>query len=226
MPTKRTKATDRFENLLAKVPKGSKYVQVKTELGKLKYLPLEDLTDKDVIQVNGKGIPVTMKGSPGRPKAVVMEPQNRMVAEQIRLKAEAIEADPVLKAAREKPEDPDVLHQLVLALGQEAASIGFERTRAEQAGEKTSEISVRRIGALKAIADTWLKRKDQVTARGIDMASPAYKVLMTYVLATFKEAMSDSGLRPEMVDTVFARLVRLMGDEWEVEAKNRMKTLI
>lgn len=226
MPTKRTKATDRFDVLLAKVPKGSKFVQVKTELGKIKYRPIEDLTDKDEIQVNKEGIPVGMKGNPGRPKAVTLEPATRVVAEIIKLKNEILENDPVLKAVRERPEDPDVLHQIILGLGEEAASIGFERMRAEQAGEKTSELSVRRVGAFKAMADTWLKRKDQITSRGIDMNSQSYRVFMEFVIETFRDSMLGAGARPELVETVFARLVKSMNDEWIAEAKNRMKNVV
>lgn len=226
MPTKRTKATDRFDALMAKVPKGAKFVQVKTELGKIKYKPLDEVTDKDEIQVNKDGIPVTMKGNPGRPKSVTLEPATRVVAEVIKLKNEALDKDPVLKAVREKPEDPDVLHQIILGLGEEASSIGFERMLAEQNGDKTSELSVRRINALKAMADTWLKRKDQVTSRGIDMSSPAYRVFMEYVLETFKDTLLNSGVRPELIETVFARLIKTMNDEWVAEAKNRMKNVV
>jgi len=211
---------------MAKVPKGTKYIQVKNEMGKCKYKPLDEVTDKDEIQVNKEGVPVSMKGNPGRPKTVVMEPVNRVAAAVIQLKSDAMLNDPVLKIAREKPEDPDVLHQIIMALGEEAASIGFERTRAEQNGEKTSELSVRRIGALKAIADTWLKRKDQISSRGIDMNSPAFRVLLKFIMETFQESMSSSGARPEMVETVFAKLAKMMGDEWEAEARNRMKHVV
>lgn len=226
MPTKRTKATDKFDELLGKIPKEAKSVLICTATGQKKYKAVEELTDKDDIQVNKAGEPIIMKGSPGRPKAVVMEPATRMAAEIIRLKQDVVKNDAILKVARDNPEDPDFLQQVVLQLAEEAASIGFERTRAEQAGEKTSELSVRHINALKALADTWLKRKDQLSTRGIDMDSAAFQVLLKFMVQTFRESMLGTGARDEVVNAVFARLAKDMGDDWKAEARNRMKQVV
>ena len=224
---RKVKSTEEFKDLLAKIPQGSERVQVKdAKTGKLKYKPTEELTEFDDIQVNKDGIPVTMRSTPGRPKAVVIKPVTRMAEEIVKRKAEALASDPILKVARTNPEDPDVLHQIVLALGEEAASLRFERTQAELAGEKTSEVSVRAVNALKAVGDVWLKRKDQLTSRGIDMNSPAYRIFMKEVMAAFREALSSSGARPEMVETVFTKLAKIMNEDWESEVKNRMKIVI
>lgn len=225
--TKKIKAVEAFKELVAKIPADAKCVQVlDSKTGKLKYKPVADIHDLDIIQVNKVGIPITMRKLPGRPQNVVVEPATRMAAEIMRLKADTISADPILRVARANPEDPDVLHQIVLALGDEAASIGFERHQAEMNGEKTSELSVRRIAALKGLADTWLKRKDQITTRGIDMNSPAYRTLMKEVLKAFQEALASAGARPELVETVFTKLGRIMNDGWEAETKARIKSIV
>lgn len=219
------------QSLLAKVPPEAKLVQViDAKTGKIKYKPVEEINDLDRIQTTKSGDPITMKGTPGRQpgsaKAVATTPTTRVAGELIAMKSESIAIDPILKVARANPEDPDVLHQVVLALGAEAASIAFERQQAELHGEKTSELSVRRIGALKAIADTWLKRKDQIASRGIDMASPAYRIFMREVLGAFREALSSSGARPELVETVFTKLSKIMSDDWEVEVRERIKRVV
>jgi hypothetical protein len=225
--SKKVKAVEAFKELAAKIPADAKCVQVlDAKTGKLKYKPIEELLDLDVIQVKKDGTPITMKKSPGRPQNVVVEPATRMAAEIMRMKTDTIATDPILKVAKANPEDPDVLHQIVLALGNEAASIGFERQQAERNGEKTSELSVRRISALKSLADTWLKRKDQITTRGIDMGSPAYRTLMKEVLKAFQESLTSAGARPELIETVFTKLGKIMNDGWEAEVKARIKIVV
>jgi hypothetical protein len=212
---------------MGKMPPGAKCVQVKdAKTGKLKYKPVDEVTEHDAIQINKDGIPIVTRKAGGRPKNVIVEPVTRVAAEIMKMKADARAEDPILKVARKNPEDPDVLHQIVLALGDEAASIGFERLQAEMNGEKTSELSVRRIHALRALGDTWLKRKDQITTRGIDMNSPAYRVFMKEVLKAFQESLSQSGARPELIETVFAKMDKIMNDGWEADVKNRMKSLV
>ncbi len=224
---KKVKAVEAFKELVAKIPVDAKCVQVMdAKTGKLKYKALDELLDLDIIQVKKDGTPITMKKAPGRPQNVVVEPATRMAAEIMKMKAESVATDSVLKVARSNPEDPDVLHQVLLALGEEAASIAFERHQAEMNGEKTSELSVRRISALKSVADTWLKRKDQITTRGIDMGSPAYRTLMKEVLKAFQESLSSAGARPELIETVFSKLGRIMNDSWEAEVKARIKSIV
>jgi len=223
---RRSKNKEEHEILLALVPAGAKHILVVTEKGEQKYRKVSELADTDVIQVNKDGIPVVMKGKPGRPQNVVLSPANPVVAEVVKRKQAAIQQDTVLQAVRTNPEDAGVLHQVVLALGEEAASLGFERQEAEREGKETSNISVRRVNALKALADTWLKRKDQIVSRGIDLGSPAFKSLLQFLLESFREAMRASGERPEMIEAVFARLAQAMNEGWEAEAKNRMKNVI
>ena len=120
-----------------------------------------------------------------------------------------------------------MLHEVVRALGNEAASIGFERQEAERKGEATSQISMRRIGALKAMADTWLKRREQLVSRGVDMESPAFKTLFKYIMETMKSSMDTTGVRSELTETIFAKFGKTVdSDEWAAEAKNRMKNVV
>lgn len=211
--------------ILTKVPAGAKFVYVLTDTGQRKYKRLNELADADEIQTKKDGTPIVMMVEPGRPKIVELAPANPMVAELIKRKNEAMDDDPILRAAREQPENSVVLQEVVVALGVEAASIRFEREEAERKGEDTSSLSVRRIGALKAIADTWLKRKDQLSTKGVDLESPAFKTVMQFTMETFKEAMLSCGSRPEMVEVVFAKLAEMMDEDWEVEVRSRVKHL-
>jgi hypothetical protein len=225
--TYKAKADEAFKDLLAKIPSTAVTVQVKDGItGKIRYKPVKEIRRIDEIQVNKEGIPVTTRKLLGRPKNIIIEPKSRVTAELIKQKKEALGNDPILQVARTNPEDPDLLQQIVLALGTEAASIGFERQQAELNGEKTSELSVRRINALKAIGDTWLKRREQVGTRGIDMNSPAYRVLMTEILTAFQESLASEGVRPESIQNIFTKMDRIMNAEWEANVKTRMKHVI
>ena len=214
-----------IQDALAKAPEGSR-IYVKTDQGELKYKTLEQCAGTDEIQRDGKGNPIIMSRKPGRPRTPSLDPINPIVAEICRRRQEAVAEDPILSVARTEPENPDVLHQVVLALGQEAAVLGFEREEAERKGERTGNLSSQRIGALRALGDTWLKRKDQVSNRGIDLDSASFQALLKFILETFREALTAAGERPEMVEAVFSRLSKMLDGNWETEAKNRMKNVI
>lgn len=220
---RRTHQQVKQRELLSRLPKGAVCVLVLDEFKKRKYRDIELIADSDEIQLNSKGIPIVTRQKPGRPLAILAAPANAVVAEVLKRKNYSLLNDPILSAAKKTPEDPDVLHQVVLALGAEAASLGFEREEAERQGLKTSEISVRRVNTLKALADTWLKRKDQIVTRGVDLESPGFKALFKFLLETFQDALDASGVEEEMSETVFSKLNLSINEDWEAEAKNRMR---
>lgn len=212
-------------DLLAKIPPGAKKIQVRTADGKLRYKAQDDIAPDDEIQLNKNGIPIVMRGWPGR-KNDVLEPVNDVVAEIIKQKTAIIEKDPIVSEIKRNPESPDVLHHIIVALGEETASIKFERQEAEREGKSTIGISTRRINSLRVMAETWLKRKEQLVTRGVDMSTPAFKVLFKFIMETFKEAMTAAGMRPEAIETVMSKLASQLDDDWEQEAKSRMKNIV
>ena len=223
---RRNKDKEEHERLLALVPAEAQLIYVTTEKGESKYRELNDIADTDVIQVNKTGLPVVMKRKPGRPQAVSLTPANSLVAEVMKRKQEALSVDPILQVIKSNPEDIGVLQQVMVALGEEAASLGFERAEAERDGKESSNISVRRVNTLKAMVDTWLKRKDQLVSRGIDLDSKAFAVLMGFILETFREAMDGANARPELIETVFARLAKAMKDGWDNDARDKMRNVV
>jgi len=94
---------------------------------------------------------------------------------------------------------------------------------AERNGEDTSQLSMRRVQALKAIGDTWIKRKEQIQHRGIDLESPAFRAVFEFIAETYARAMQNAGVRQELVDSVTAQFSKLLDDAWMTEAKSRMK---
>lgn len=214
-------------DLLAKVPPGANRIKVETEKGETKYKPIDELADTDTILTNSDGDPVVMRHKPGRKSKADPQPVNDTIKELVRRKQDAVVADPLRDAAEKEPDSEVVLHEVLKGLTEEVASLHFERAEAERTGKDTSQISVRRIGGLKAVAETWLKRKDQIATKSVDPDSPGFKAAASYILETMKEAMLGAGLRPEMVQTVFSKFSSITGSEsWEAELKAHIKRAV
>jgi len=209
---------------MALVPKGATRIQVKDEFGNKRYRSLFEVTDTDEIQISKTGEPVVMMSKPGRPLDVELKPATPAVAEMIRQKEKALDEDPIMAHVKRDPESSDVLHFALQALAEEAASIGFERKEAERRGEFTSDLSIRRVNTLKTLVDTWLKRKEQVSAKEIDLKSPMFQALFGFMLETVGDAMNTCGVRRELIETVFSKLAKEMeSGQWEADARIRMR---
>ncbi len=220
--SKKTKA-DRAD-LLASIPAGARRIKVKTAKGETKYKAIADLGDTDEILLNASGEVIVMRHKPGRKSKADPQPANDTIKELVKRKKDAVAASPLRKAAATTPDSDAVLHQVLMGLTDEVASLAFERQEAERLGKETSQISVRRIGGLKATAETWLKRKDQLVNKSVDPDSPGFKAAANYLLETMKDAMLGSGLRHEMVQTVFTKFSTITAaDSWEAELKVRIK---
>ena len=212
------------DKLLALVPKGASRIQVLDELGNVRYRDILELADTDEIQTTKQGIPVVMMAKPGRRQTPDLKPATPFVAEMIRQKEKTLIEDPIIGSVKKDPESSDVLHFALQALAEEAASIGFERREAERRGEDTSNHSIRRVNTLKALVDTWLKRKEQISGKEIDLKSPMFQTIIAFLMETFSDALAESGVRGEMIETVFARIAKGMSsDQWEAEARRRMR---
>jgi len=223
MPRSR-KAQDLRADLLAQVPPGATRVKVKTDTGQIRYRDIDKVGDRDEIQVSTAGKPIVMRKKPGRKNKTVVEPVTDAVRELVERKEKVIQEDGILKTARQDSDSADVLHGVILGIGEEVASLGFERKEAERQGKETSQISVRRISGLKALAETWLRRKDQQLGKDLNVDSPAFQEAIRYVMETLKEAMSGCGVRGEMIQTVFGKFSETASTAaWEAELKARVK---
>lgn len=226
MARKVTKTQQTRSDLLAKIPPSAARVRVVTAKGEQKYKEITDLLDSDVIQTNKFGDPIVMKAAPGRKVAVDVGPVNATVAVLIQRKRDTLDLDPVYNKTKKAPDSPDVLHEVIIGLSEEAASLRFERDEAAREGKDTSGFSAKRVQALRAVGETWLKRMDQMSGKLIDLESPAFQALWTHIMGTLRDAMNASKLRPEQIETVFAKFSAMTNAEWNAEAKNRMKNAV
>lgn len=212
------------------IPNGATRVQVKNEYGKLVWKMPTEIEPEDTVQINPKtGEAYVMYGTPGAPSsapnvsAQKHSPSVSLNNLQSRKKSK-ISSDKVLEETKKAPESENVLTQVLVGLAEESASLAFEREEAERRGEATSQISLRRVNALKAVGDTWLKKKEIMSSKSIDLESKAFKKLFGHIAETFRRACDEAGVRPELAESVFATFGNLVDDpEWVMDAKKAME---
>jgi|ETNvirenome_6_85_1030632.scaffolds.fasta_scaffold47700_2 hypothetical protein len=216
------------EYILTNLPAGVRRVQVIEPSGKQVYKRPDDVdTTLDQIMLASDGTPICMRGKPGRKKKPVLNSVTPQIAEIEAAREEHLTQDSLRREARSDAESDNVLNGIIAAMADEAAAIEFERAEAARHGQDTANHSSKRARVLKAMADTWLKRRQQVEGGIIDLDSPAFSALFAMILETFKGVMADSGTRPEHIETIFVKLVSELGeDSWREEAKVRMKDKI
>jgi len=227
--------------IISRLPADVHSVKVEDSGGKTRWRPVHKLLRSDTILMTKEGRPFMMKGSPGRrshkprkydkPKKgqrKKTESPNPHIPEDLEVvagqRANFIEKDPLSQVIRESPDSTDVLQEIMSGLAEEAASIAYDRLREEQKGRPTSVISTRRIQALKALGETWLKRTEQLDERDIDLGGPAFQNLWRFLMSTFRTAMVQSNLSSESIQHVMTNLGQQVDDDlWVTNAQKAMR---
>lgn len=226
-PAKRRQTRDDREHILQNLPEGTRRVQVLTPQGQTLYKRPEEVNvEEDEILLNKDGLPIIMRGRPGRkPKNKTLAPVTPQIQEVSDARDDHLDSDHVSHTLKNTPEsDEQVLNGILVSLAQEAASIEFDRMEAQRHGKETSAISTKRARVLKAMADVVLKRKQLSEGGIVDLESPIFKALFSYILETFQDAMVAGGVRNEQVEQAFTFLSGKLNDPtWVAEAKQRMK---
>lgn len=215
------------------LPSNAHRVQVLMVNGLVKFKQLHELVDTDKLCfLHGK--PVIMKRPPGRPKKNVVSlapvpplgssaPVVAGIKSLSFQKRQEVSTSPLVQIATRSPYSDDMIAQIMREHAEEVASIKYERQRAEERGVDTSQISIRRIAALKIIADHWFQRREQLTNK-IDLASPGFVRIFTFLLHTFAECMGEQGIDDTVIENVKMELSKKLQDPgWEAAAKEAMR---
>jgi hypothetical protein len=221
-------------------------VKVVDDLGKIVWRKPDELRPTDQVMFHPvTGLPITMNNEPGRktksissspannsstPMPTIQQAQIAMSSTQLNIanqqlnKVNTLLQDKILGNVITNIESGDVLNSVIEGLAEESASLKFERTEAERKGENTSQLSIRRVNALKAVGDAWIKKKEMLSNQSIDMDSKAFKVLFGFIAETFRRACDEAKVRPEMAESIFANFGKMIdAEEWMKEAKSRME---
>lgn len=223
------------------IPPGATRVQVEDEYGKLIWRKPSEILDTDTIRINFKtGEPYVMFGKPGLPSSnsanVKATPINTpspiphsspqaSINQLQQRKQTKLNNDAVFDQTKKNADSSEVLTHVLVGLAEESASLAFEREEAERRGESTSQISLRRVNALRAVGDTWIKKKELMSSKSIDLESKSFKKVFGHIAETFRKACDEAGVRPELAESVFATFGKMVDDpEWLTDAKKAMES--
>ena len=229
------------QKILEALPLEVSRVAVTTKDGDIKYRKVEEVEHEDILMFNTKNQPVVMRGKSGRPSDLpsldlpTIQDTSKFVPVPQRLQKQKdlvqsatpqptalnYQNDEVMSQVRNDPESLDVLHSVMMGLAEEAAAMAQARVSLEAQGKNTSNVSAKRVTALRAIGDTWMKRKEQLGGQSLDLEGVAFKRVFGYTMETFRKALSQAMIRPEQIEVIFAKLAKLMDDDWIKEAKKR-----
>jgi hypothetical protein len=223
------------------IPAGATRVQVEDEYGKLIWRKPSEVLNTDTIRINFKtGEPYVMFGTPGSPSsspANTAKPppppppnapsQNHKanINQLQQRKQTKLSSDAVFDQTKKNADSSEVLTHVLVGLAEESASLAFEREEAERRGESTSQISLRRVNALRAVGDTWIKKKELMSSKSLDLDSKTFKRVFGHIAETFRKACDEAGVRPELAESVFATFGKMVDDpEWLIDAKKAMES--
>lgn len=222
------------------IPPGVTRVQVEDEYGKMIWRKPSEVLDTDTVRINFKtGEPFVMYGSPGKPSSNPLNVQKKPTSvsssnqpspqhsiNQLQQRKQAkINNDAIFDQTKKNADSSEVLTHVLVGLAEESASLAFEREEAERRGESTSQISLRRVNALRAVGDTWIKKKEMMSSKSIDLESKTFKKVFGHIAETFRKACDEAGVRPELAESVFATFGKMVDDpDWLIDAKKAMES--
>jgi hypothetical protein len=210
------------------IPSNAKRVRIQDIDNQEKWRDPNDFQKGDKVILEN-GTPRFMYNVPGRKskKEELEEILPGTTDDAVQLQEEKrkfFEQDELLKLAKENPDDDGLLDSLITGLAEEAASLSFERQRREAQNKETSQISLRRVGTLKAMSEIFLKKKEQKQSAVIDLKSPQFFVLFVYLCETFKECMEGANLDPDAVQVILDSFQNAIKDpSWTALANRKMR---
>jgi len=210
------------QQILATLPSDTTRVQVQNTMGKTKYKSPSEVLPSDTIQFNSAGDPIVMTSLPGRRPQAAPQAINTATAAVVQHKEDSMKKDPLLRSVTDDPHSLEVLDGIITGISEEAASLHFERQEADRRGNETSKISLRRVNALKAAADVYLKRREQLSSGVVDLDGPAFEKVFLFIIETIRNSMTESGVPYEQVDALFSKVAKQFDAGWQAEARVRM----
>lgn len=159
-----------------------------------------------------------VKRGPGRPRKVERAPQVSDLeyhAAMTEARQKFMASDPLLLAIEEKCEPGVILYQVKASVAREAASMAFDQIEGQKRGKDTSQMSGRRIEALKKIAEIELKLRE-LDAEAINFTGERFQKVFHFWIQRLSTTVKET-LPEEMQDLFLSNFARSM-ENWEEEA--------
>jgi hypothetical protein len=135
-------------------------------------------------------------------------------------RARYVESDPLLRTINSDGDAATVLREIKREIAREAASLGFDRLEAERKGRDATGASIRRIEALRRVADIELKLRE-VDQHTVNLSSEKMQKVFAMWVETLRE-IAQEVMAPEVMDLFFNRLGSAM-DGWEERAQEALR---
>jgi len=164
-----------------------------------------------------------IKRGRGRPRVINPKPTVDDLAYHAEMqvrRAEFIDSDPIVSSIQGNRESAERLQKLQLEIAREAASLHFSRIDIEKYGKDSTQVSSRRIAALKDVASIELEIK-KLGQASIDVRGERFQKVFRFLTEIFTEAASEV-LDSEQMDLLFNRLGTKM-DGWEDRVQDLVK---
>lgn len=164
-----------------------------------------------------------IKRGRGRPRVINPKPTVDDLAYHAEMqvrRAEFIDTDPIVTSIQGNRESTERLQKLQLEIAREAASLHFSRIDIEKYGKDSTQVSSRRIAALKDVASIELEIK-KIGQAAIDLKGERFQKVFGFLIDSLKEAASEV-FDSEQVDMLFNRLLTKL-DGWEDRAQDLVR---
>lgn len=148
---------------------------------------------------------------------VVDEQQFQALVER---KTRFVENDPIMRVVDSQGDTLAVLREIKREIAREAASLNFERLDVERKGKDASSISVRRIEALRRVADIELKIRE-MDQHSINLSGEKMQKVYALWVEIMREIAQDV-LSEEVMDLFFNRFATAM-EGWEERAQEALR---
>jgi len=166
---------------------------------------------------------VDKKRPRGRPPKIPIEPVDEVVAQLMRNKKRHLRDDALVTQLIEAPDSMDVLDVAMVELAKEAGSLDFERQEAERKGKDTTTISAKKITSIKAVIDTYFKKRETVMSESLDFSSNTFQLLFKFWVDKISAACDEVEMKDEMRQRFFDVMQELF-EGWEREALKYVKS--
>jgi hypothetical protein len=122
-------------------------------------------------------------------------------------------------------DDIQALDLIISEIAAEVQSLERRRVSEEHRQWNSAQTSSRRVMALAKIADLLLERRKAVFTEGLDLKSPAVKILIEYVLEKVKVTLMSLRLEAELIERFLTELPKNM-ETWEADVNSRVRRTI
>lgn len=137
-------------------------------------------------------------------------------------KKSIIAEDPLLKGLMGDEGTFELLDIVIAELGEESASLKYERIKKEFDDEPTDRISLRRANILKMISDALIQKRNLALNDFINLRSPQWQVVFGELMDKVRVTFDDLGYSTEQMELFFDRLQNHM-ENFEEDTEMKLK---